>query len=987
LGFNSAAAAIILCIVFGSPSTIHAETPEIKYFVEVSVPSLDAARELSAAGFDIAGVNREAMTVGVVVTQGELADLQARGWPLTVRSTNAAGRQVTPFEYHDPVEIAQFVDEVVAAYPTLAKKLVLKETLFEGQEQIAVLITKDVPSDNDRPSFLVDAQHHAREVMTPEIAMDMIDYLTSRYATDAAVQRWVDNVNIYVVPSVNPDGAMYAFTTDAYWRKNRHPGCGVDINRNYSANWGACNGSENACSSETNRGEYPASEPETQGMMQLMADTRPFFSLTYHSFGEYLMYSYGCSDPDEQPAFQEIAQGLNAILENDHGVTGQYATGVDWSTLYITDGTSKDTAYNWYGSYAYIIEVNANSFTPDFYTWRNPTVRRQRIAWQYFLDKTLDGPQIRGTVTDAVTGLPLAANVSLQEVTFTHGELPRHADAKGHYRLLVHTNGTYHVSAAYLGYCTVTQEAAVGTGPFVADAALVHVPAIPQGVTASAPFDHAVDLSWQPVAVADQYQILRSLTTGGPYALVASVPGTETSYHDASLSGSTVYHYVVRAVTACASANSTGIQIMTTGSCTIGPAFAGASSVTNAASPTCALNVTWPTATAPCGGEVTYSVYRSASAPFAPGPGNLVASGLHGSSYSDHGALANATPYYYLVRAVDAGNGADDGNLVTVSARATGPDVVGTWTDDAGDTGTARMTLSPPWSVMPTGGKAAPRVYATGSYGPNLCSALTTPIITLATIASATGQVWPVLTFASKYDFEANHDAGVVEAARGPNFTSWAKLPVTYPDPFASFGPPCGLTYSALNTVFSRTIATPAYPASLYSASLAGYDEGTVKIRWRLASDVQDAGNAGWWIDDISVTLAVLPDACAPGAAPNPKEASPDGGMKASRGSSGTAVDLVYNSGCGTLDNAVFWGAGPIFGSPVWTAAACAVGNSGHAAFDPGPLAPGGMLYFVIVGQNAANEGSYGAGTAGERPEAVGIGACDKPQVLGGTCP
>jgi murein tripeptide amidase MpaA len=37
----------------------------------------------------------------------------------------------------------------------------------------------------------------------------MIDYLTSRYATDAQVRRWVDNINIYVVPSVNPDGGMY----------------------------------------------------------------------------------------------------------------------------------------------------------------------------------------------------------------------------------------------------------------------------------------------------------------------------------------------------------------------------------------------------------------------------------------------------------------------------------------------------------------------------------------------------------------------------------------------------------------------------------------------------------------------------------------------------------------------------------------------------------------------------------------------------------
>ena len=66
------------------------------------------------------------------------------------------------------------------------------------------------------------------------------------------------------------------------------------------------------------------------------------------------------------------------------------------------------------------------------------------------------------------------------------------------------------------------------------------------------------------------------------------------------------------------------------------------------------------------------------------------------------------------------------------------------------------------------------------------------------------------------------------------------------------------------------------------------------------------------------------------------------------------------------------------------------VGLRNYAELLQRPLfwkALGNTLYFVVVGQNATNEGSYGPGTAGERPEAVGIGACDKPQVLTGTCP
>ena len=251
-------------------------------------------------------------------------------------------------------------------------------------------------------------------------------------------------------------------------------------------------------------------------------------------------------------------------------------------------------------------------------------------------------------------------------MTFTHGEAQRHADANGHYRLLVHSGGTYHLTASYPGYCTATQEIAVGTGPATADILLVR-PGIPQGVNATAGGDNAIDVSWQPAANADQYRVLRSLTAGGPYAVVATVPGVQTSYHDTQVSGVATYYYVVRAVQGCESGSSAEAQAATSGPCTVGPAFAGLASVSDATSSTCTLNLTWPAAATRCGGSVTYRVHRSPTAPVVPSPENLIASGLSGSSYSDHDALANGGSYAYIVRAVDAGNGADDGNVVTVA--------------------------------------------------------------------------------------------------------------------------------------------------------------------------------------------------------------------------------------------------------------------------------------------------------------------------------
>jgi hypothetical protein len=49
---------------------------------------------------------------------------------------------------------------------------------------------------------------------------------------------------------------------------------------------------------------------------------------------------------------------------------------------------------------------------------------------------------------------------------------------------------------------------------------------------------------------------------------------------------------------------------------------------------------------------------------------------------------------------------------------------------------------------------------------------------------------------------------------------------------------------------------------------------------------------------------------------------------------------------------------------------------------------PVGLQYFVVVGQDASAEGSYGKNSQGlERPEAVEVGECDLPQVVSTVCP
>jgi hypothetical protein len=98
-------------------------------------------------------------------------------------------------------------------------------------------------------------------------------------------------------------------------------------------------------------------------------------------------------------------------------------------------------------------------------------------------------------------------------------------------------------------------------------------------------------------------------------------------------------------------------------------------------------------------------------------------------------------------------------------------------------------------------------------------------------------------------------------------------------------------------------------------------------------------------------------------------------------------IDLTYTPACDATDHTIYWGDLADVGSYLYGGAECFAGTSGTASFDPG----GGSFFFVIVGNNGVEEGSYGlyndAGTTDQRDEDVGTPVCDLPRNLAGvTC-
>ncbi len=205
------------------------------------------------------------------------------------------------------------------------------------------------------------------------------------------------------------------------------------------------------------------------------------------------------------------------------------------------------------------------------------------------------------------------------------------------------------------------------TGSACASGLRLAPPDAPSSLSAAPTAYNNVDLTWPAVTGATGYKVYR--TTGtcpqASYALITPSPLAGTSYSDGTVSGSTTYAYVVTAVSGtCESANGPCAAATTTAApCTTPPAFAGLATVTPVTAATCALQLDWAAAAPACGGSITYSVYRSITTGFTPGPANLLISGVTGLTYTDASA-ASGTPYYYIVRAVETPVNLQDWNVV-----------------------------------------------------------------------------------------------------------------------------------------------------------------------------------------------------------------------------------------------------------------------------------------------------------------------------------
>jgi hypothetical protein len=274
--------------------------------------------------------------------------------------------------------------------------------------------------EEDEPAVLYDGLHHAREPVGMECTLYIMDYLLSNYGSDSIVTDWVDNTEIWIVPMINPEGWHYLVENELgspWWRKNlRENGNnttfdtdydGVDVNRNYDFNWRL--GGSGEPGSWTYRGPEVFSESEARAKRDLALDQKFILSLSYHSHGQIVIYSWRESPraPD-QDLIIDIARNIAGRIPR-FNAQGTYEPSVSD----CQNGFSRCWMYAGAGTLEYTVET-APSFMPSGQD--GLAIAEDNLAGGLFILDRVRGPGITGHISDIISGEPLSANYRIDEI-------------------------------------------------------------------------------------------------------------------------------------------------------------------------------------------------------------------------------------------------------------------------------------------------------------------------------------------------------------------------------------------------------------------------------------------------------------------------------------------------------------------------------------------------------------------------------------------
>jgi len=321
-------------------------------------------------------------------------------------------------------------------FPQLCKIDTLAE-LASGRRILAAHLGDKLDEDEDEPEFLYTSTMHGDETTGYNLLLHLIAYLLCNYETDADITHLLNEVDIYINPLANPDGA-YASNNSTVYGATRSNSQGYDLNRNFP---------------DPDDGDLPGGtrQPEALAFMDYAAKRDFTISANLHGGAEVANYPWdtwsrrAADDAWWQYVCRNYANTAQAngpagfFDDENNGITNGY----DW---YIISGGRQD----YMNTFEYCRE-----FTLELSNVKNLPGNTLEAYWGYHKDallgymaESLNG--LRGTVVDSISQEALKAKVFIaghdKDSSHVYSSLPI-----GNYHRYL-SEATYSVTFSAEGY-------------------------------------------------------------------------------------------------------------------------------------------------------------------------------------------------------------------------------------------------------------------------------------------------------------------------------------------------------------------------------------------------------------------------------------------------------------------------------------------------------------------------------------------------------
>lgn len=480
-----------------------------RFVARIDNPALDTFTRFQNLGFDICAYH-PGKYLDILLDDALMQSLIADFPSLHVTQTEAQLKaNLLPERdipgYRDYQEMLDDLLLLQAQYPALVQLSQIGETWGAqyaatnsayqnfNQQLWAIKLSDNVATTEDEPAFYFVGAHHAREPISMETVMGILNHLLDGYGTNNQITNIVDNNEIWFVPLLNPNGHKIVIDqTDVWWRKNLHDNNGnnsidigsngygpdgIDLNRNYGYKWGYLNASGDP-TAITYHGTEAFSELETQSFRDFLESRKFLAGISYHTYGQYVLYPFGYMYDIISPDATELQALANAMAATITTVDGSdtYSPMPSYD-LYPVSGSLDDWAYGTQGIFAYTIEM-ASQFIPP--ATQVPGIVDNNINAAMLMLNRTSSKILTGHVTDAITGEALSAMVFIDGIddnilkTSQYWTNPQF----GSFRRFLPV-GTYRVSYICPGYQSEVRTVQINNQtPTIEDIALLSVEAL-----------------------------------------------------------------------------------------------------------------------------------------------------------------------------------------------------------------------------------------------------------------------------------------------------------------------------------------------------------------------------------------------------------------------------------------------------------------------------------------------------------------------------